>query len=142
MIYLFHTPAVVMETAKILMYLDSCAFKFYLTGSRFFGNTTQFSDYDFCVEYSSEVETFLKSYSFKKDDNSYYCSAIQQTVAVYKNGEVHVQLIENVERKLKAQEFLLKTKKLNGVSKRSKTKISSVWNDAFYLVDIYSNLVK
>ena len=79
---------------------------FYLTGSRFFGNVTATSDYDYFVKDCPEVEEFLKANKFKAEGESYPSLVTTNCSRVFRRGIVHVQLVENPELKNKIQNIL------------------------------------
>jgi len=84
-------------------------FTFYLTGSRFFGNVTEKSDWDFFVKDSPEVREFLESicFSYEYQGNSGYKDAFLTTVMYSRIPRgIHVQLINEVELKVKVQNYL------------------------------------
>lgn len=63
------------KAAELDYYLNKLAeskFMFYPTGSRFFGNATEESDYDFFVEDTQPVLTFLENLGFNPLGGNYY----------------------------------------------------------------------
>lgn len=85
------------ETQLALAYLYGSQMIYQITGSRFFGNATEQSDYDFFTEYSKEVATDLEANGFKRD-NSWYIGdpALQM---LYKRGSVQIQLVNDAPKK-------------------------------------------
>lgn len=81
---------------------------FYLTGSRFFGNATSTSDWDFMAEDSSEVETLLIQNGFTRVDVDNYSDFSITKVFAHIQCNIHVQLIRKdyLRRKIAAQHFL------------------------------------
>lgn len=87
------------------------AFEFHLTGSRFFGNHNQNSDYDFIVPEDDKMEQFLMNLGFKPSKSGRYLD--HQTSLLYhhsgdedsKNG-YHVQVTKNVNLKLRVRDFI------------------------------------
>ncbi len=84
-----------------LQFLEACPYKFYLTGSRFFGTQRADSDYDFFVQQSGDVLAALEQNGFKLDNESYERDPIM--TRVYKRENVHVQVVINAKMKLCVQ---------------------------------------
>jgi hypothetical protein len=103
------------------------AFKFYLTGSRFFGTNHAFSDWDFFAAETPELFTFMMmGLGFKRSHQGIvsYTGGVQPQIRVFASGDIHVQLIppETVSEKLAAQQFLFD----NGIIKDIAAKNSGV----------------
>lgn len=78
--------------------------KYHLTGSRFFGNYTPESDYDYFVQYDNTVTADLISAGFKKCGKSYQEDPFGCMVFIRDN--IHVQIIYDANRKKYVQEIL------------------------------------
>ncbi len=87
--------------------LENSPFKFYLTGSRFFGNNRKSSDYDFFAVYCTDVEEFLQREGFRNislvETNYFGTDGIK---GLYRNSNVDVQLVSDPELKARVQEVL------------------------------------
>ena len=92
---------------KGLCALEYSKFDFHLTGSRFFGTQTENSDFDFFVEYSTQVEEYLKENNFF-GYNSGYEDTETMMVYNYQVGDtrIDVQLVKNASTKAMIQEVL------------------------------------
>lgn len=117
-------PSVVTELA------NSAEYEFFLTGSRFFGGANSWSDWDFFVQKSIAVETFLSDLGFtpvvKYDDKF---STVVYTLE--KDGvRVDVQVVRSAVLKQKAQMFLLPY-----LSSFSKAYRKKVWDLAFDILN-------
>ena len=97
--------------------------EFYLTGSRFWGNNTVKSDWDFFTEYSETTLKYLTDKGFKQITETIYEDI--ETVLVMKKDNIDIQLVKNSTKKLKAQ-MVLKTLFPNGFSLKYDTK--NRWN--------------
>lgn len=103
------TPSIVREFFK------TDKFKFYLTGSRYFGSSGLLSDWDFFVEHTDEVKVFLTDLGFENICNKDYLFD-RTTVYTYRYQNVDVQLVTNIQVKKKAQ-LLIKHHGLIGANK-------------------------
>lgn len=110
------TPSIVREFFK------TDKFKFYLTGSRYFGSSGPLSDWDFFVEYTDEVEVFLKDLGFEDICNEDYLFD-RVTNRTYRYQNVDVQLVINIEVKKKAQLLI----KHHGLISANKKTNKMVW---------------
>lgn len=72
----------------VLSKMEGSVHKFYLTGSRYFGNACATSDYDFFVERSNEVISFLEELGF------YSTTGYELTTYVF-GGKIHVQIVDD-----------------------------------------------
>lgn len=99
------------EPQKILLKMDQPPFSFYLTGSRFFGNPDEHSDYDFFVLDSEEVREFLQNLGFRNKTVSRYLlpdmKEFQDLNDVWTFQDlIDVQLLKETFFKKKAQNIL------------------------------------
>jgi hypothetical protein len=98
--------------SKTLTQLENSPFHFVLTGSHFFGNATEDSDYDFFVQEDKEgkLANFLQSLNFNQLSMS-YTDMITTAVWCWRKHQrqIHVQVVTNVNVKMKAQTILKKT---------------------------------
>lgn len=112
--------------------LQTSEFKFYYTGSKFFGGQTEKSDVDFFVQDSKEVRKFLEDNGFSLDEGISYrdkgCSAVYE---YYSRPMIHVQVVGDVNIKRVAQDILI----ASGVHMASIPKESRkyIWNVAIGL---------
>lgn len=88
-----------------LQWVEMSKWNFHLTGSRFFGNTHAKSDWDFFAEYSNELDRELRENGWKRDSNKEYTHR-NSTVVIYYKENVHIQLVKNLEMKIKIQDKL------------------------------------
>lgn len=130
------------KTALTLSYLQASTFSFHATGSRYFGTYKSGSDYDFFALDSGEIRHFLICNGFRRL-GGYWCQgnvAYQDTntVHVYRNGNIDIQLVKDVEMKVWAQDMLKKTHFYSYMPKRSQRTMDT-WN---LLFRIYKELKK
>lgn len=111
---------------------------FYMTGSRYFGNVHDESDYDYIVQDGEEVREFLRSLGFVIQVLPHYNDT--NTLAVYscqygkKSWEkIDVQCCENVQNKIKAQQVIRGTFP-KGLPK-DKSISKGIWEPAIRLID-------
>ena len=93
-----------------LNHLAASEFDFFLTGSRFFKTSyCEQSDWDFYVQDTAEVETFLLklgySSSLKYDDRFTTCVMTKEEAGV----KIDIQLVRDATLKTKAQKLLTKS---------------------------------
>lgn len=142
---------------SILSTLEESCFEFYLTGSRFFRNSTEYSDWDFFVKNTNEVKEFLISNGFTQYSNEsiYASDSMCDEVWVYgptwSNGgldptfegdidlssQVHVQLVKDAYMKNVIQEILLANYP-NGIPKEY---ASSIWKSCFDVCNVYEKII-
>ena len=91
---------------RVMKLAEEERFKFFLTGSRYFGTYTNNSDWDFFVEFSYEVKIWLEKEGFEKKTNTDYDD--KTVIEAYSAGGVDIQLVTDVELKNTAQELLKK----------------------------------
>ena len=125
-----------------LLYMNQNSEKYYLTGSRFFENNKEDSDWDFFVEKSVSLENRLRSLNFKEIEHpvldTHYGSVDISLVLEKKfsNGVVQIQLINAdehmklVELKNQIQNFLKRNCSIwfNSLEKKDR---KAVWNILF-----------
>lgn len=121
----------------ILFELQNSDLDFYLTGSRFFNNHRENSDYDFFVEDSPGVRQFLKSLGFSKLNNSAYLD--DNTVVVYrympKSGyyiTIDIQIVVDAVKKQSIQNIM---KYNDFILTGDKTYAKTVWNTLMSIYD-------
>lgn len=129
---------------KTLESLDKSEFVFYPTGSRYFGNFSEFSsDWDFFVEDSREVRAMLLDLGFDyQEDHDYgndvsIVSVMRHLHTGNHNSWVDVQLIAEtmLDDKITAQR-ILKDRYKNGGFPTEKKLRSELWNVAMHAVKI------
>jgi len=98
-----------------LKHLEGAPFDFFLTGSRFFKNAKEESDWDFYTEASTLVEDFLKSrgYTVSLTYEDYF--TVKVLTRRTPGFKIDVQLVQNVDLKTRAQSMLAPY--INSVSK-------------------------
>jgi len=82
--------------------------KFYLTGSRFFGIQGSASDWDFYCTHNRQNADYLFAKGFKITDSYTYANTDFNIAEVYhhKDFDIHVQMVQSVMAKDKAQNFI------------------------------------
>lgn len=102
---------------------------FHLTGSRFFGNSTNHSDWDFFIQDSPQVRNWLVANNFKINKNSkYYSDGFCVDVYRYYITDTHwidVQIVNDVSLKIKAQDLIKLTVPPNALENKAFARI--VW---------------
>lgn len=88
--------------------------EFHLTGSRFFGNHKEWSDYDFFTQYTEEMEKELRSNGFATLDSTLWgdlryhgdpnIALVLQAKDCY--PQLQIQLVKDFDLKVKAQALL------------------------------------
>lgn len=114
---------------------------FYMTGSRYFSNVHDESDYDYIVQDSEEVRQFLCSLGFLVQAKPHYNDT--NTVAVYscQYGQrswekIDVQCCQDFDKKLKAQQ-ILRGIFPKGIPK-DKSLSKGIWELVIRLIDSYN----
>lgn len=92
--------------------------KWKLCGSRWYGDNTDESDFDYFTKNELSVELDLKSMGFKMKDNEYND---RNTNCVYEKENVHAILVKNESRRLVAREIARELSK-------SDRKQTAAWN--------------
>lgn len=91
---------------------------FYLTGSRFFGNANEKSDWDFFTLYDKEVRRELLDYGFERNTDETYSGDTEIVEVLSKDCfnpttgtpvKVDVQLLKALTKKVAVQEALKQT---------------------------------
>ena len=87
-----------------------------LTGSRYFGTSGPLSDWDFMLESGKE---YLLPSDFELVREPRYTEVDHTVTSVYKSylRNVHIQVVPNLQLKIRAQELLKETGALIGVPK-------------------------
>mgnify|MGYP000864027683 CR=1 FL=1 len=136
------------DVSSILFKLQNSDLDFYLTGSRFFNNHRENSDYDFFVEDSPGVRQFLKSLGFSKLNNSAYLD--DNTVVVYRympksdcyitndgytiknHNHIDIQIVVDAVKKQSVQNIM---KYNDFILTGDKTYAKTVWNTLMSIYD-------
>lgn len=110
---------------------------FWLTGSRYFGGATDYSDYDFFAKNCAELRAWLVGTRFTKLGTAYHPEVNHNVAEVWGNLDwgVHVQLVEDPELKHKIQ-LAIKGGKVNLAElthKYGKDAVVDFW-DLFYSI--------
>lgn len=92
--------------------LNNSEFKFFLTGSQYFGCQTKDSDIDFFCQYSNNVKLFLDRLGFEEIGNEYLEDDHIRYVMRHEFLNIDVQLVNDAMLKNIAQEFLMKRPQL------------------------------
>lgn len=137
---LTNLPNYQVNSIKVLTQLAESKLDFHLTGSRYFGNATQLSDWDFFCQDSKQVRNFLVSLGFKVGgQGTDYLD--NQMAFVYRHPEalVDVQVVHEVLVKQIAQ-LLVDTKEIH--RDKDLTTRNSAWNIAYKRARTIIQLVK
>lgn len=94
-------------TLKGLQLLDASGLEIHPCGSRFFGDATPESDFDFFTEDSPEARQALVDVGFEDRTFDY---PDHNSVSVLGMGEVHVITVKSVSARLKAQQYIIENK--------------------------------
>lgn len=98
-------PSISEETRQAITCLHTTtAIDFWLTGSRFFGIPRPESDFDFFTGDTPVTHSHLKSNGFVAVLSGYYTDDLTETV--YRRGDVHVQIVNDVTLKREIQEHI------------------------------------
>jgi hypothetical protein len=79
---------------------------FHLTGSRYFGNATAKSDWDFFTEYTENTQKFLANLGFVRLAFHGYNDELTAGVWRHAAEQIDVQLVRDVPLKIKIQEMI------------------------------------
>ena len=94
---------------------------YHLTGSRFFGDAGPSSDWDYFVKEDPHIENFLARSGWCQEFDGSYNDPV--LVSCWRKDNVHVQVVEDVDLKLKVQDFIkeknLLSKMTHGIRTRS-----------------------
>ncbi len=127
-----------LKTPLTVFKLICSVYEFYMTGSRYWGNAHEDSDWDFFDEDSTEVRNYLGSLGFTTDIARHY-DTDRQCRAVYVCGDeavpesiVQIQLVSSSKLKHCTQETL-RLRFPNGF--KSKDEAREIWSLAY---DCYS----
>ena len=109
----------------------------YLFGSHLFGGAKEWSDKDYFSEYTSDACCYLLDLGFKATGEHDVYGLDEQTVVVYRKGDVDVALVSNLETKIKACQFITSCDAaLPRLSKVPKPKRSALWNAVYNLLSV------
>lgn len=129
------------ENNSIVTALEKSEFTFYLTGSRFFGNAREKSDWDFFTEDSGDaLRDYLRRIGFRRLDSKTTEYTDMNVIDIWENQNVHVQVIRNLHFKRKAQ-VLLNTKPFKAIYlAATKTRRRHLWEGIFKALDDMNEL--
>lgn len=127
-----------------LLTMSSSKFNFYLTGSRYFGNATEKSDWEFFVQYDKEIVKYLLDLGFKRNHNEKAyddkgISAVYTFVPSDYTGfedvsqlpeHIDVQLCNQAWYKFEVQKYI-KHKYLEELIACDKSKRKDIWNRTY-----------
>ena len=102
--------------SKILEALESSDYRFFLTGSRYFGTHRQDSDLDLFAKASPEVSDFLRRLGFRHVGHNYGPRTDSLTEEVFRKDNVDVQLVSDLAAKLAIQYALSRVRLLERVN--------------------------
>jgi hypothetical protein len=122
----------VQTVQHVLALLNVSSHTYYLTGSRFFGNSTRTSDWDFfTIEYSREELVRLGFKSISSEvmtdlgyDRSQFSSIYELQLL---DGTIQVQLIANIQAKIAIQS-LIKSSYLETFNSMTKQARKDLWS--------------
>lgn len=118
------------ETIRKLTFSN---YKFYLSGSRYFGYSKPDSDWDFFVQSDGErLWVYLKKHGFKRlSMNPEWFDDMCEAIFSHESG-VHVACVTNSDMKKHAQGYILNNPKLLEELKHSNRDTRRlVWNEAY-----------
>jgi len=99
------------STVYTITEMENSNFKFFLTGSRFFGTHHENSDWDFFVEDSPQIRKVLENWGFVEENKYHYFDMLTNIVYAHKQANIHVQCVKNARIKEHIQNSLLETTK-------------------------------
>jgi hypothetical protein len=111
------------DTVRALIALDDSNVEWWQCGSRFFGDATPTSDYDFFSddadvgELASDGFTLIAKKPGYRDTN---------TVEVWSKGQVHAIIVKDAELRCRAQQQII----ARGLSKKQR-KFTATWNKVY-----------
>lgn len=117
-------------TEQALAEIREVDLMFFLTGSRFFGLAKAKSDYDFFTQDNEEARDFLTACDFEEIILSESLASQYQDPlieGIFKKGNVHIQLVNNVALKRKIQEYL-KESGLMSLFHNDKSSTRKLWH--------------
>ena len=140
---------------EVIQMLNTSNLKFFLTGSRYFGGTNEFSDWDFFVDRTSESIDFIKGLGFlplktiSNEDvihNNHYAGLSYITIyelITADNEKIQIQLLEG--HNASDVKFMVQKRikdlgeTFSNLSKPERKKVwSSMLNIAWYYLTIIS----
>lgn len=124
------------NTLSVLKAMEQSEFNFHLTGSRFFGGARMDSDWDFFVQDSPEVRSWIEGHEFNKEfeGKNYYGDPNIAVVYRYRNS-IHVQVVPDAFAKSFVQRALVKAEVLKSASKMEAKRI---WTLGYKLLEAMS----
>lgn len=125
------------DRERILRQLQESEWEFYLTGSRFFKNNGEESDWDFFAELSDAKIDFLKSLGFKLGlPGSRYDHYIDQEIVMVMRHScgIDVQLVQNANVKNAAQDLIWIMNLSSSICKTDKALRNRTWKRAYQYV--------
>ena len=134
---ILNSDSIYNELDKVLIEIYNSDHGFALTGSRFFGNHNDNSDYDFFANYEKKVIDFLERLGFKQITVDTYRDS--QIVRIYRRhfesqGDIDIMLVHSFRIKAQAQ-HILSTLQLdwNSVKKCAPSTMTQLWESAYRL---------
>lgn len=123
------------ESDTITEMLHKAPFKFHLTGSRYFGNSSSLSDTDYYTQYNEEVEKWLVTNGFRLlgQKSAYYWDL--NTESVYRSHKTDIQLQKNIAKKHFAQVWLNSPSRRDKYLQTPKLKRTALWQDVYKIFD-------
>ena len=125
------------DSATVVALLHASPIEFHMSGSRFFGGHTEGSDWDFFTKDTPETRGFLEFSGFEKLRRKYYGgNHIKNNAnAVYRLGKVDVQLIDDPELKLKAQDILQSSPAIIKNFLNNKVSAKELWDWVYTILE-------
>lgn len=122
-------PTTPFETIRKLTFTD---YKFYLSGSRFFGHAHPESDWDFFVQSDGDrLHIFLKKHGFKRlQMNPDWFDDLCEAIFHHDSG-VHIACVVNSDMKKRAQQYILNSNLLSELKQADKDLRRKIWNEAY-----------
>lgn len=113
---------VIDPTTQALLQLDRSDRFWHPCGSRYFGDSTDTSDFDFFAEHTEELQNYLATRGFKLTKKAEYMDV--NTISIFEKGKVHAIFVRSVEARQTVQKFL------KNVPKRTR-KSTKQWDSAY-----------
>ena len=127
-------------------FMNHPVYRFYLTGSRFFGNSTRVSDWDFFIDYNHVhangfvmFNQFMVDNGFSTDSHGkvaseHYCDSsithlYRKPRTSYRGFAIDVQVVRDAELKHLVQNWMKQNRKHLALSTADPSERSLIWNE-------------
>lgn len=109
-------------TTQALVQLNAGQVLWHPCGSRYFGDSTDTSDFDFFTEHTEALQNYLATRGFKLTKKAEYMDV--NSISIFEKGKVHAIFVRSVEARQTVQKFL------KNVPKRTR-KSTKQWDSAY-----------